>query len=173
MHSVNSWLESLSKILYWCQMAFWVVFEDYDFEEDKFFLWATALVWYLHGDLEALVSWQEVNGTPSFLHGQTNNGIIAINNENWTVWQELVFWGNLNWIQSDQFVCRECQKAATYRTRGTSDACGLRLHFKNYQVPSRDAHIQSWTGWKNMLNLSRLLKKWVLGWLETWHTSIF
>lgn len=53
----------------------------------------------------------------------TNSGITPINNENWTTaWQELVFWGNLNWIQSDQFVCRECQKAATYRARSTWDA---------------------------------------------------
>lgn len=57
---------------------------------------------------------------------------------------------------------RGCQKAVTYRTRGTFDACSVGLHFDKCKVARRGACIWSWKGWKNMLNpLKWLVKKWV------------
>lgn len=57
---------------------------------------------------------------------------------------------------------RGCQKAVTYRTRGTLDACSVGLHFDKCKVARRGACIWSWKGWKNMLNpLKWLVKKWV------------
>lgn len=54
----------------------------------------------------------------------------------WTlVWTESVLFGNLNWIQSKQFVHRDWQKAAIYWTRGTLDAWSARLRFENWEVP--------------------------------------
>ena len=57
--------------------------------------------------------------------------------------------GNLNGMQSNEIVCTDLQKAATYRTQGILD--------ESCKVPSRGTHVQSQTGQKGIPNLSKLL----------------
>lgn len=84
-----------------------------------------------------------------------------------------MLFGNLNWIQSKQFVHRDWQKAAIYWTRGTLDAWSARLRFENWEVPRGVCVPISRVGedGRTCLTKSKLfVKQWVFGQEPTWKT---